>query len=270
MASRFFNEEWLLIAIITDSTCDIPAALINKYRIKIVPHVIIRGEEEFGDRLDLSPQAFYQRLAVDLQRSTTSQAGVGDFLDAIRAVKAGGATGAVILTVSSAMSGAYHMACQAAEKAAVPVSVVDSKGPTMSLGWQMLAAARANDEGANRVAIAEKVAGVRSRLVQIVAMESLVYLQPGGRIGDAAKWVRILFNLKPVVSINHQTGKVEPVGLARTQKAMVRMLNNKFFKGIGEGDRLRIAVLHGDALEEAQELAERIQRPAIRSQGVEP
>ena len=145
--------------------------------------MIIWGEEEFGDRLDLSPQAFYQRLAVDLQRSTTSQAGVGDFLDAIRAAKAGGATGAVILTVSSAMSGAYHMACQAAEKADMPVSVVDSKGPTMSLGWQVLAAARARNEGASRKEIVKRVAEVRSWLVQIVAMESLTYLQNGVALG---------------------------------------------------------------------------------------
>jgi len=74
------------MAIITDSTCDIPEALINKYRITIVPHVIIWGEEEFRDRVDWSPQAFYQRLAVDPKRPTTSQAGVVDFLSSIMSV----------------------------------------------------------------------------------------------------------------------------------------------------------------------------------------
>ena len=144
------------------------------------------------------------------------------------------------------------MACQAAEKADIPVSVIDSKGPTMSLGWQVLAAARAHEEGPNRVAIFEKVAEVRSRLVQIVAMESLIYLQTGGRIGDAAKWVGTLLNVKPVVSINHEKGKVEPVGLARSHKAMVRMLYSKFFKEVSQEKGLRIAVLHGNAPEEAQ------------------
>lgn len=244
-----------MIAIITDSTCDIPEELILKYEIIVVPHVIIWGEEEFRDRVDLSPKQFYQRLAVDPQRPTTSQASVADFLHAIDAAKIEGATEAVILTVSSAMSGAYQMACQAADKADIPVSVIDSKGPTMTLGWQVLAAARARDEGATRDEIVERAAEVRNRLVQIVAMESLEYLQTGGRIGDAAKWVGTLLNVKPVVAINHQTGKVEPVGLARTHKSMVRMLTNKFFKGVGEGKGLRIAVLHGNALEEAQKLA---------------
>jgi DegV family protein with EDD domain len=248
-----------LITIITDSTCDVPEDLIEKYQIRIVPHVIIWGEEEFRDRVDLSPQQFYQRLAVDPQRPTTSQATVADFLSAVNDAQDEGATEVVILTVSSAMSGAYQMACQAAERADIPISVIDSKGPTITLGWQALAAARARDEGASQEDIVERAAEVRSRLVQIVAMESLDYLQTGGRIGDAAKWVGTLLNVKPVVAINHQTGKVEPVGLARSHKAMVRMLYSKFFKEVGHGRGLHIAVLHGNALEEAQKLAERIQ-----------
>ena len=247
-----------MIAIITYSTCDIPEALINKYQIKIVPHVIIWGEEEFLDRVDLSPQVFYQRLAVDPQRPTTSQAGVVDFLNTIMSVQANGATEAVILTVSSAMSGAFQMACRAAEKVDIPVSVIDSKGPTMSQGWQVLAAAHAHDESANRVAIVEKVAEVRSRLVQIVAMENRDYLQTGGRIGDAAKWVGTMLNLKPVVSINHETGKMEPVGLARSHKGMVQMLYSKYFKEVNYGKGLYIAVLHGNALEEVKKLTKGI------------
>jgi len=249
-----------LITIIADSTCDIPESLIKAYEIGVVPHIIVWGEKEFRDRVDLTPLEFYQRLAVDPRRPTTSQASVADFLNAIRTAQSEGASEAVILTVSSAMSGAYHIACQAAEKADIPVSVIDSKGPTMTLGWQVLAAARARDEGASREEIVARVAEVRSRLVQIVAMESLEYLQTGGRIGDAAKWVGTVLNVKPVVAINHDTGKVEPIGLARTHKAMVKMLYNRFFKSIGDGNGLHIAVLHGNALEEAQKMAERIEK----------
>ena len=124
----------------------------------------------------------------------------------------------------------------------------------------MLAAARARDEAASREEIVVRAAEVQSRLVQIVAMESLEYLETDGRIGDAAKWVGTMLNVKPVVAINHHTGKVELVGLARTHKAWVRMLYSKFFKGVSEGKGLRIAVLHRDALDEVQKLAERIEK----------
>ncbi len=247
-----------MIAIIADSTCDIPDALIERYGIIVIPHYIIWGEEQFLDRVNLQPEAFYQRLVVDELRPTTAQASAADFLDGIHKAVEQGASEALILTVSSAMSGAYEMAKIAASKADIPVKVIDSKGPTMTLGWQTLAAARARDEGATMDEIIERVARVRESLVQIVAMETLEYLHTGGRIGDAAKWVGALMKVKPVVSINHVTGRVEPMGLTRTHSAMVRMLYRKFFDALQMGKKLRIAVLHGNVLDEAQLLAERI------------
>lgn len=247
-----------MIAIIADSTCDIPDALIERYGIIVIPHYIVWGEEQFLDRVNLQPEVFYQRLVVDELRPTTAQASAADFLEGIHKAVEQGASEALILTVSSAMSGAYEMAKIAASKAEIPVNVIDSKGPTMTLGWQTLAAARARDEGATMDEIIERVARVRESLVQIVAMETLEYLHTGGRIGDAAKWVGALMKVKPVVSINHVTGRVEPMGLTRTHSAMVRMLYRKFFDALQMGKKLRIAVLHGNVLDEAQLLAERI------------
>jgi len=247
-----------MLAIICDSTCDIPQKMVREYDIRVVPQYVIWGDEQYRDRVDLQPEAFYQRLTTEEERPTTSQATMGDFLEEIKAAKKDGASEAIILTVSSAMSGTYQVAKQAAEEADIPVRVIDSKGPTMTLGWQVLAAARACDEGATIEEIVRRVAEVREKMVQVVAMQTLEYLQTGGRIGDAAKWVGTLLKVKPVVTINHQTGRVEPAGLARTYKSMVNMLYKKFFNALEGGKELHIAVLHGNALEEAQKLAERI------------
>jgi DegV family protein with EDD domain len=247
-----------MIAIICDSTCDIPQGMIDQYNIRVVPQYVIWGDEQYRDRVDLEPEEFYRRLASDDQRPTTSQATIDDFLEEIKSAVEDGASEAIILTVSSAMSGTYQMAKQAAEKASIPVKVIDSKGPTMTLGWQVLAAARARNTGAATEEIIQRVAEVRRKMVQVVAMQTLDYLQTGGRIGDAAKWVGTLLKVKPVVTINHQTGRVEPAGLARTYKSMINMLYKKFIGVIEKGEKLHIAVLHGNALEEAQKLAERI------------
>lgn len=248
-----------MISILTDSTCDIPQDLIEKYQIKVVPQYVIWGEEQFRDRVDLQPETFYARLEAGDERPTTSQATEMDFSQAIEMAVADGATQVLILTVSSAMSGTYQMALNAAQKALVPVEVIDSKGPTMTLGWQVLAAARARDEGETVDEIIQRVVEVRSKLVQIVGMETLDYLQTGGRIGDAVKWMGTLLKVRPVVSINHESGRVQPVGLARTHKAMIQMMYRKFFDGLSSHKNLRIAVLHGGVLEEAQVLAQRIQ-----------
>ena len=248
-----------MIAILTDSTCDIPEELIEQYDIHVVPLYIIWGEEQFRDRVDMQPIDFYERLIVDAQRPTTSQPASGDFEKAIQFAVDGGATEAVILTISSAMSGTYKVALEAAKKASIPVTVIDTKGPTMTLGWQVLAAARARDRGATLDEIVQEVETVRGQMVQVVAMQTLDYLHTGGRIGDAAKWVGSMLNVKPIININHQTGRVEPIGLVRTHKALVRTLHKKFFDMIDLGKPLRIAVLHGNALSEAVALAERIQ-----------
>ncbi len=247
-----------MLAILTDSTCDIPEELIQQYEIQVVPLYIIWGEEQFRDRVDMKPIEFYERLVVDDQRPTSSQATAGDFIKAILHAVEAGATEAIILTISSAMSGTFEMASQAAKEAPIPVTVVDTKGPTMTLGWQVLAAARARNRGVGVEEIVHELEGIRGRMVQLVGMQTLDYLHTGGRIGDAAKWVGSKLNVKPLVKIDHQTGRVAPVSLARTHKALVRMLYKKFFEMVGTGRPLRIAVLHGNNMEEAQALADRI------------
>jgi len=248
-----------MIGIITDSTCDIPDELIKKYDIAIVPHIIVWGTEQFRDRVDMQPVDFYKRLVTDPIYPTSSQAAIPDFLKAYEEQISKGVKDIIILTVSSAMSGAYHMAQEAAKLVTASVSVVDGKGPTMSLGWQVLAAARARDAGADVKTILSILDDLKNKLVQYVCMDSLEYLQKGGRIGDAIKWVGSMLKIKPLVSINHHTGRVEPVSLSRTHKGIVDQMYNKFFEHFKEARNLHIAVLHGNVLDEALALAERIQ-----------
>ncbi len=247
-----------MIGIITDSTCDIPESLLQQYGIIVVPQLVIWGDQQLRDRIDLQPAEFYRRLAVDPVRPHTSLPSLSDFQEAYKTAVDRGADELIVLTVSSAMSGTYEMAQNAARVMSIPVTVVDSKGPTMSLGWQVLASARAGASGADSRTILEQVERVRKKLVLLVGMDTLEYLQRGGRIGRAAKWAGTLLQVKPLVSINHQTGLVEPVSLARTHKALIELMYKKFFGDHHQGKNLRIAVLHGNALDKAEALAERI------------
>ncbi len=246
------------IAILSDSTCDIPQALVERYNIQIIPQIIIWGDRQYRDRVDLQPDTFYKRLQTDPVRPTSSQPSAADFKEAYEQAASRGAKEIIMLTVSSAMSGTYQMALNAARLINIPVHVVDGKGPTMSLGFQVLAAARAVQAGLDVNAVLEKINDVRQRMVQLVAMDTLEYLQKGGRIGGAVKWVGGLLQVKPLVAINHHTGLVEPASLARSHKPLVEMLYNKFFERLTGAKELHIAVLHGNALAEAEVLAGRI------------
>lgn len=248
------------IAILADSTCDIPEHLIQQYNIIIIPQTIIWGSKQYRDRVDLQPGEFYRRLAVEPVRPTSSLPKAQDFLNAFEAAASQGAKQIVLLTVSSAMSGTYQMAKNLAERSKIPVTVIDSKGPTMTLGWQVLAAARARERGEDLPTILDEVSRVRSRMAQFVAMVSLEYLQRGGRIGGAIRWAGTLLKVKPLVSINHQTGLVEPVGLSRTQKALEESLFEKFAEKVSSEKTLHVAVLHGDDPQKGEALAKRVQQ----------
>ncbi|HTP07132.1 MAG TPA: DegV family protein [Anaerolineae bacterium] len=252
------------IAIIADSTCDIPAELLERYHIDVIPQLIIWGNQELRDRVDIQPAEFYQRLTTASQLPTTSQPTVKSFSEHYQAAQAAGATDIVVLTVSSAMSGTYQTALQVAQLVEVPVHVFDAKGPTMSLGWQALAAARAREAGADLAGIIAVADRVRQTVVQFVYLDTLEYLYRGGRIGNATRFIGALLDLKPLVEINHATGLVEGADRVRTRRKGVETLYQRFFEkfaaAIVAQRPLHIAVLHGGVPEEAALLAERIQR----------
>jgi DegV family protein with EDD domain len=248
------------VEIITDSTCDIPQNLVDQYKINVIPHYVIWGDRQYLDRVNLQPEEFYARLETEKTRPTSAQATVMDYLKTFEQAIERGVKEIVVVTVSSAMSGAYQCAVNAAAQVKIPVHVVDSKGPTMTLGWQVLAAARVQDAGGDVRAMLSKMDQIRQTMTQIVSMDTMEFLQHGGRIGDAAKWIGSMLSIKPVVSINHVSGRVEPVGLSRTHHGAVELMYQRFFEKMDPTRKLRVAVLHGNIPNEAQSMAERIKK----------
>ena len=249
-----------LTALITDSTCDIPQAMIDQYGITVIPLGVVWGNELFHDRVDLTPEEFYQRLETDQVWPTSTLPSPVDLEKIYRDAISDGAKEIVVMTVSGAMSGTFQLADQVGKQMDVPVHVIDSKGPTMSLGWQVLAAARIRELGGSAAKMIAAAAEVREKLVQIVCLDTLEYLHRGGRIGNATRFIGGLLDIKPLVEINHKTGLVEFCGQARTRKKSIESLMGLFFEKFAREKPIRVAVLHGNALPEAQVLAERIKK----------
>ncbi len=247
-------------ALLADSTCDIPAPLVERYELRIVPAYVVWGEEVLQDGVDIQPAAFYRRLEHDPVYPSTAHASPEDFAAVYREEFEAGAEAVLIFTVSSALSGTFNAAQQGAAAVAGPVTVIDAKGPTMSLGWQVLAAARAREAGGGRSEMIAAAAQARSTLVQYVALDTMEYLQKGGRIGRASRLLGTLLNIKPLLRIDHEAGVVEAAGRPRTHSKAIDSLYQAFFEELQpqDGAGLHIAVLHGDAPEEAKALAERI------------
>ncbi|HEX9117643.1 MAG TPA: DegV family protein [Anaerolineae bacterium] len=247
-------------ALITDSTCDIPDDLLARYEIDFVPCSIAWGSDVLRDRIDIGAAEFYRRLASDPVYPKTAAPSPEQFRLAYAAAQARGAREILVVTVSSAMSGTYRAALLGAEQAPIPVTVLDARGPTMSVGWQVLAAARAREAGGDLPAMIAAAEHARSGMAQWVSLDTLEYLHKGGRIGNATRLVGTLLSIKPLVYIDHETGLVESGPLVRTRRKSLDMLYQSFFTQLGERRPARVAVLHGGAEEEARELAERIRR----------
>jgi DegV family protein with EDD domain len=248
------------VALITDSTCDIPGDLIDRYDITVTPLHVIWGDETFRDRVDMEPQAFYRRLKEDSEYPTTAHPTPEGFLATYEKAVREGADEVVVITLSSELSGAFKAASQAATLIDDPVHVFDSKGTTMSLGWQVLAAARARQDGADAREMIETADEIRRGVALYVSLDTLAYLHKGGRIGGAAKFIGSLLDVKPLIYVDHETGKVEAAGRVRTRKRGLRTLYDRFFEQLDTESAMHIAVMHGDAPREAERIAERIEQ----------
>jgi DegV family protein with EDD domain len=234
--------------------------LIAQYGITVVPLHVVWGGETFRDRVDLDPRAFYRRLTEDAEYPTTAHPTPDEFVETYKKILQEGSDEIVVITLSSELSGAFESASQASTMIDEPVLVFDSKGTTMSLGWQVLAAARARRAGADARAMVEAAGEIRRRIALFVSLDTLEYLHKGGRIGGATRFIGSLLDVKPLVYVDHETGRVEAAGRVRTRQRGLRTLYRRFFEQLDTEGVMHIAVLHGDAPQDAEQIAEQIER----------
>ncbi|NTV36577.1 MAG: DegV family protein [Anaerolineaceae bacterium] len=247
------------VALITDSTSDIPAEWVEQYDITIVPLSIIFGSQVYLDGVDMAPVEFYERLLNDPQTiPTTSQPTPSAFLEAYQKAAAKGAEEILVITISGAMSGTIVSAQRAAEESPIPVHILDGKSNSMGIGWQVIAAARVREAGGSledMMAVAEKV---RPNVAYYISLDTITYLSKGGRIGDALKLLNSVLKIKPLIYVNPNTGTVGASIPARSRASAIEGMYKEFFKHIRTDLPMHITVLHNNALEEAQALAARV------------
>lgn len=248
------------IALVTDSTCDIPEAWKKQYDITVVPLTIIFGEQTYLDGVELTAEQFYERLPNEPSHPTTSQPTPEAFLDAYQQIAARGAEEIVTVTISSAMSGTIESARRAAVESKIPVHLVDSKTNSMGLGWQVIAAARARQAGGDLQAMLAAAAQVRKTMTYYISLDTIEYLSKGGRIAEAARLLDSILQIKPLIYVRSDTGTVGAGIPARSRKGAIDGLYKEFFRHFSPDQSLHITVLHNNALPEAEELAERVQK----------
>lgn len=215
------------VQIITDSASDLTQEQIKALGITCIPLKTLFGEEEFLDGVTLTHQQFYEKLIESDCLPTTSQIPPHEYEAAFAAVKAAGDT-AVVIALSSRLSGSFQSANIALEGYENCISLVDSEN--VCLGEQILVryACRLRDEGKSAAEIAATL-DIRKKDVRVVALlDTLEYLKRGGRISGAAALAGNLLSIKPVIAI--VDGEVAVLGKARGSKNGNNMLMQEITK----------------------------------------
>ena len=242
----------MVVRVVTDSVSDLPASIAEELDITIVPANVHFGTEVFKDGVDLTADQFFDRLINGAVFPTTSQPSVGEFVEAYRRV-AEDADAIVSLHVSGKVSGTINSAQQGAERVDVqcPIKVIDTQQASMGVGLIAMAAARAARKGA---AVDEVVAVANSAIERaqcIALLDTLEYLQKGGRIGKAKAMVGTLLKIKPLIIV--RDGEVHDFAKERTRRKAIARLE----RAAHEFSPLASAsVMYSTSRDEADALAE--------------
>ncbi|HAL47545.1 MAG: DegV family protein [SAR202 cluster bacterium] len=252
------------VKIVTDSTSDLPPALAEELGITVVPLTVQFGSEVFIDRVTMSPDEFFERLTLGEDYPTTSQPSVGDFVEAYERIGAD-ADGIVSIHVSDKVSGTLNSARLASEQAEVscPIEVLDTYSVSMGVTMVAMEAARAASAGGDVDHVAGVAADAIDRCQVLALLDTLEYLEKGGRIGKAQALLGTLLRVKPMIILRE--GVVHELAKARTRRKGIAKLERtarEFAPLVG------LAVMHSTTPDEADALAKSL--AGLLESGSEP
>ena len=217
------------VAIVTDSTSYLPPELIERHDVHVVPLYVVFGADRTVREVDITDYpAFFEELRRAEKLPSTSQPSVGDFTSVFEPLLAEGRE-IVSVHISGGLSGTPEAARQAKEalerdgKAGERIEVVDSTTAAGGLGFMVLAAAKAAEDGRSATEVAEHVHAARRDLKLWFVIDTLEFLKRGGRIGAASAWIGSTLKVKPILTVENEMTPVERV---RTSgRAMERMVD---------------------------------------------
>ena len=244
------------VAIVTDSTSDLPAQMAKSRSISVVPLTLTFEGLSLLDGVDIRPSEFYRRLPAATTHPTTSQPSPARFAETYTSLLESHSD-IVSIHISEQLSGTFASAQQGAAMTDPDrVHVVDSRVVSMSLGLVVLAASQLAAAGAEAESIVAKVNAMRSQVQTYFSVATLEYLRRGGRIGQASALVGSVLQVKPVLCI--RDGLVTPLERVRTfERALSRVV--ELARQVDRGDGICAIVGHADAEADAERVGRELE-----------
>lgn len=254
-----------MIALVTDSTCDLPVEMLDKYQIEIVPLTVHFEEDIYYDKVDLDSEEFYTMMESTAELPTTSQPSVGLFIDRYEKL-AEDYDQVISIHLSSALSGTCESArLAAAQLEDIEVEIIDSKSTSSGLGFMVLLAAKMIKEGKNIKEIKETLLQEREKLTIYFTVNELTYLEKGGRIGKAQAFLGSIFNFNPILELSAAAGEITPKEKIRGYKKTNQKMVDLALEAAAGSDNVNFAYIYGKNSDNYKQL-KNIFEPELQAQ----
>ena len=243
-----------MIKIVTDSSCDLSDEILKDLNITMVPLSVRFGEEIFKERITLTAEQFFKRLVEGSVHPATIQPNPGDFIKAYDEACNGG-DGIVSIHISSKLSGTINSAREAVTtlNPKCPVEIFDSGTVSIDLGNVVIAAAEAAKQGKNMQEVLQAAKEASENIHPLCVLDTLKFLEKGGRIGKAQAFLGTVLNIKPIITM--KDGGVVPYGRARSfSKGLDQIIS--YIQSYSDIQDILVAWTTGE--QEARALAARI------------
>ena len=240
--------------IVSDSAVDLPEEMFAQFGIERMPLVITFGTEVLRSGVDIQAEEFYRRLVASKDNlPTTSQPSVGEFVELYRRV---GQTDKDIISVhvSSGLSGTLNSATQAAKQCPeLHITLIDTKTLSAAEGFQVVAVAQAIRRGNSVEQIVKRAQEVGDQTEIFFTLDTLYYLQKGGRIGRVQAIAGALLNLKPVITVDKGPGTYITVAKGRSMSKSIALIADQVYEKMKDRPAW-VHVLHTNSPDQAQAL----------------
>ncbi|EMR07966.1 hypothetical protein C772_00295 [Bhargavaea cecembensis DSE10] len=236
-------------AIVTDSTAYLPGPERDRLGIRMIPLSVTIDGKTYEEEVDLEADQFYD-LVREGELPKTSQPPIGKFADCFETLKQEGFEAAVVVTLSSGISGTFTSAGQAGDLVdGLDVQVFDSEIACMPQGFYVLRAAKMARDGAAPEAIIAELEEMKNSLRAYFMVDDLAHLQRGGRLSGAQALIGGLLQVKPLLHFKDRV--IVPFEKIRTRKKAMNRIADLLAQDAGNGP-LEAAIIHANRKEEAE------------------
>jgi DegV family protein with EDD domain len=244
----------MTVQIVTDSTCDLPPAIIEALQIKVVPCYVHFEGVGYRDGIDLTREQFYQMLVEKHGLPTTAAPGLGAYSEVYSPILENISDAILSIHISSRLSNIYNSALLAAQSINPErIHLFDSGNLSLSTGLMVAQAARLAREGKTIQEILSLLEELRARTYSYARLDTLEYLRRGGRLNDIGQGIASMLDIKPIMKMNQGKPQMEIVRTRR--RADQRVI--ELVRGLGELEQ--IGFVHANALHDVEKLMEAVQ-----------